>query len=95
METCAIPFNATIGNSISPQITSLLLTLFGDNIKIIDVEKFKEKYMFEPCISSRFMVSKGGSCDFTKNGYNIIIHNGTLSRIEGIPQVNTYMSMYP
>lgn len=95
METCTSPFNPTIGNSICPQTTSLLLSLFGDNIKIIDVEKFKDKYKFEPCISSRFMVTKGGSCDFTQNGYTIHTHNGTLCRIKDMPQVNRFMLMYP
>ena len=94
MNTCTTPFDKTIGNSISPQMTELLLSLF-DDIKIIDIKQFQEKYEFEPCISSRFMVTEGGTCYFKKNGYHIVTHNGTLHNIIEVPQVIRFMALYP
>jgi len=95
MESCTTAFDLNIGNSICPITTTFLLNLFGDDIKIIDINEFKKKYSYDPCISSRFMVTKGGSCNFTKNGYNIMTHNGTLQSIEGMPYINNFMALYP
>jgi hypothetical protein len=95
MNTCTTPFNITIGNLISHQLTSILLSLFGDDIKIIDRAKFVEKYNYEPCISSKFMVTNGGSCSFIKKGYTITTHNGTLCHIAELPQIIQFMSAYP
>jgi hypothetical protein len=95
MNNFTIPFDIDLGYSICPRTTQLLFTLFGEsNIKIIDVKSFKNHYNYEPCISSRFMVSDGGSYDYTKENYNITIHNGTLSIIDGYPNIRNYMNKY-
>lgn len=95
MNSFTIPFNADLGNSICPKTTQLLFTLFGaDNIKILDIDSFKNHYKFEPCISSRFIVSSGGSYDYDQEGYHITIHNGTLSMIDGYSHIIDYMNKY-
>ncbi len=60
MDTCTIPFNKEIGESISPDITNFLLNTFPD-VKVVDVNKFQKKFACEPSIVSIFMVTDGGS----------------------------------
>ena len=82
MEKYTINFDATIGNSISPAITNLLVKLFGaDTIKFFDEEAFINGEHRKPCISSCLMVSRGGSYDYTQGTYDIYVHNGTLQSI--------------
>ena len=63
MNTCTVPFNIEIGNSISSEITEFLLSKFP-NVKVIDTVAFFKKYSYEPNIVSIFMVSDGGSVHF-------------------------------
>jgi hypothetical protein len=60
MNTCTVPFNIEIGNSISYEITDFLLRKFPD-VTVIDTVAFFKKFNFDPNIVSIFMVSDGGS----------------------------------
>jgi hypothetical protein len=95
MNSYTLPFDLELANSISPEYTQILCSFFNkDDIRIIDVEKFEKERGYELCISSRFMVSIGGSYEYNKNGHIIIIHNGTLNRIQGYPQLKDFINEY-
>ena len=95
MNSHSLPFDLELANSISTESTKILCSFFNkDNIRIIDVDQFKKERGYEPCISSTFMVSLGGSYDYVVNGREIVIHNGTLSQIQGYPQIWNFMNEY-
>ncbi len=64
----------------------LLIKIF-DEIKILDVEAFFDEHKYEPCVSSVFVVSAGGSYDFILDGTNCYVHNGTLCTYGNLPIV--------
>jgi hypothetical protein len=95
MNSHSIPFDLELANSISPESTKILCSFFNkDDINIINVKQFQEERGYEPCISSTFMVSSGGSYDYEMNGHEIVIHNGTLARISGYPRLRSFMNEY-
>ncbi len=70
----------------------ILRKLFTE-IQILDVDEFILEYKYEPCISSIFVVSLGGSYDYLIDGVECIIHNGTLSRLGNL-QIAELQSAY-
>jgi hypothetical protein len=95
MNSFNIPFDIELANSISKEITTKLLTFFDEkDIKIFDVQSFIQAKQYEPCISSIFIVSEGGSYDYEKNGTFINIHNGTLISIDGFNGLRSFMNEY-
>ena len=79
MNNHSYPFNQTLAESISPEITQYLLKNFS-KITVLNQKEFTEARGYEPCISSIFIVSDGGSFDFEIDGRSVYIHNGTLAR---------------
>lgn len=95
MNSHSLPFDLELANSISPESTKILCSFFNkDDIRIIDVDQFKKERGYIPCISSTFTVSLGGSYDYEVDGRDIVIHNGTLARIQGYPQIRDFMNEY-
>lgn len=77
MNAYTVDFDIDIGNSIDLKFTNQLLTDFP-NIRVLDVDYFKEKTGYDPVVASIFMVSNGGSYTTTVNNNNYTILNGTL-----------------
>ena len=95
MNSHSVSFDLEVANTICPECTKILCSFFNkDDIRIIDVKQFKKEREYEPCISSNFMVSIGGSYDYELNGHEIVIYNGTLVRISGYPQLHNFMREY-
>ena len=88
-------FDMELANSISPESTKTICSFFNkDDIRIIDIKQFEKERGYTPWISSTFMVSSGGSYNYEMNGHEIVIHNGTLARISGYPQLWSFMNEY-
>jgi hypothetical protein len=85
-------FDINIGNSICPIITSLLNKFF--NIKILNITEFTKDNNYYPYVSSCFIVSDGGSYDYVIDNKKIVIYNGSLHSIEGVPELSNYLNKY-
>jgi hypothetical protein len=95
MEPFLISFDLAIANSISPEVTQKLLSFFeADTIRVLNIDQYLKTKMHNPCISSHFFVSDGGSYSYEKNYRHVYIHNGTIGFIEGFIEVFDFISEY-
>jgi hypothetical protein len=79
MNKYLLSLDKNICDKIDIDLYYLLTTTFT-SVKILDVEKFEICEKYEPCVSSIFVVSEGGSY---YDG-DIEIYNGTLSSIKNV-----------
>lgn len=67
-------------DSTKDEAFELLKRLF-DEILILDTNKFLAERGYEPCVSSIFVVSLGGSYDYPFDSVECVIHNGILMHL--------------
>ena len=95
MEPFLAPFDIDVANSISPVVTQKLLSFFReDSIRVLDIDKYLKIKMHNPCISSRFFVSDGGSYSYEQNYRHVYIHNGTIGFIDGFIEIFDFIGEY-
>jgi hypothetical protein len=58
----------------------ILKELFNE-ILILDTNNFFVERGYEPCVSSIFVVSLGGSYDYPFDSVECVVHNGTLMKL--------------
>lgn len=79
MNNHSYPFNQALAESISPEITQYLLKHFGTELSVLNRKEFTEACGYKPCVSSIFIVCRGGSFDYKIDGKEVNIYNGTLA----------------
>lgn len=79
-------------DSTKDEAFDLLKGIF-DEILILDTNKFVTERDYEPCISSIFVVSLGGSYDYQFDSVECVVHNGTLMRLGNL-QVHELQRAY-
>lgn len=85
------PYHLALNNA-KDEAFEILKGLF-DEILILDTNKFFVERGYEPCVSSIFVVSLGGSYDYPFDSVECVVHNGTLMRLGNL-QVHELQRAY-
>ena len=77
MEAYSLPLDKEICDSIYPRLYDTLMDITG-YVKVMNVEAFIAEKGYEPCISSRFIVTTRGSVTCGKADGYLATLNGTI-----------------